>query len=457
MLEGWAAGPPAGLARGFRNGRIEDGFSQSRPTGAESGSNMESAISQRHQRTARVAVIVCAALSTLAISAGAAGQTRAASIALAPLVNVAQKLAAYGGYVLFSQYQPTAKNWRLMDWHDGVVEPLDVAPRDMPFDADAGPNAGGRPTVVFSKCAQDPPANLADRSGSQYEREPDWAQARGCRIYELELPSGSPRLVKGIYARGASDSTPAIWKGEIAFARLLPGSHVAKLYLWQRSSRRLMRVGGGQSPCRDGASRCPMQNAGPASAWVDGISLDGQLLSFEWATSTATLGEAPFPELRADPLRDGRQAAPSQVIEERFASGTCGYSEGISPNAVANSILYTTIEGDCGPSGGAHEEVRSRFQTYSTSTRRWRSAEGGPGLVAAVAEDHSATYWISDVPKAPSTSLEPAKCRRGYIACFEPAFEYAQDCALIHGRCTLMRSDGLDFGKSEVRHPGSLG
>jgi hypothetical protein len=414
-------------------------------------------IAGRHLRAGRAAAILCAALCSLAVAAVATSRTQAAGVVLAPLANVAQRLSAYDGYVIFSEYQPTAKDWRLMDWHDGAVKPLAVAPRDMPFDADAGPDAGGAPTVVFSRCKQDPPASRNELAGSQYVREPDWASARGCRIYQLALPNGSPRLVQGLYARGASDSTPAIWRDEIAFARIAAGSHVARVYLWQRSPRRLVRVGGGQPPCRGGASRCVRQNAEPPSAWVDGMSLDGRLLSYEWSTSTATFGEAPFPELRADPLHGTRQSAPSQVIQERFASGTCGYSEGISPNAVSNSVLYTSIQGDCGAAGGGPEEIRSSFQTYSTSTRTWREAEGGTGLVAAIAADRAGVYWISDVPKAESPLQEQARCTRGYVACFEPVFQYAQDCAPAHGTCSLMRSEGLDFGAGEVRHPGSLG
>jgi len=389
--------------------------------------------------------------------ATAASRARADSVALAPLANVAQKLSAYDGYVVFSEYDPTAKDWRLLAWHGGSVDTLAAAPRDMPFDADAGPAANGAPTVVYSRCTQDPPASPSELAGGQYVREPDWASARGCRIYELALANGSPRLVTGIHARGASDATPAIWKGEIAFARVAAGAHVAKVYLWQPSRHLLVRLGAGRPPCPSNTSPCESNKHGAPSAWADGMSLDDSLLGYEWSTSTASFGEAPFPELRADPLHNARQSAPSQVIDERFASGTCGYYEGISPSALTGNVLYTAITGDCGASGGGPEEVRSSFQLYSTHTRLWRSAKGGPGLVAAVAADRSTTYWISDLPTAPSPLPGPAKCSPGYVACFEPVFQYASDCAPAHGTCTLMQSSSLDFGVTEVRHPGLPG
>jgi hypothetical protein len=407
------------------------------------------------RRRAALSAIVALAAALCPVSA-AASPARAASHALAPLANVAQKLTAYDGYVVFSEYEPSARDWRLMAWHAGRITALDAPPRDMPFDADAGPGANGAPKLVYSRCSHDPPVSQQELAGNQYLREPDWTRARGCRIYELALPGGSPKLVKGIHAQGASDSTPTIWKGEIAFARVSAGSHVAKIYLWRGSHHLLVRLGGGRPPCLLSGSPCERSKGAPPSAWVGGMSLDGSVLSFEWSTSTATFGEAPFPELRADPLRNARQSAPSQVIEERFASGTCGYGEGISPNSAAKNVLYTTISGDCGASGGGPEEVGSSFQSYSTQTRMWRTTRGGPGLVAALAEDHSTTYWISDVPKSQSPVRAQTECEPGYIACFEPVFEYAQDCAPAHGTCTLMKTDGLSFGVPEVRHPGSL-
>jgi hypothetical protein len=120
----------------------------------------------------------------------------AAGTPLAQLPNAAQKLTAYDGYVVFSQYEPSARDWHLMVWHSGSIGPLPVP-------------------------AQDPPPPTANElQSSEYLREPVWTDARGCRIYELALPNGSPKLVKGIYKSGASDSTPAIWDGDIAFARL---------------------------------------------------------------------------------------------------------------------------------------------------------------------------------------------------------------------------------------------
>jgi hypothetical protein len=322
----------------------------------------------------------------------------------------------------------------------------------MPFDADAGPGIGGTPTVVYSRCAHDPTGTLAERGGSQYVDRPDWTNAHGCRIYESALTGGGPRLIAGIRPGRASDATPAIWYGDIAFARVAPGSHVSTIYYWHHAGGALDRLGAGQPPCTVGCI------PGPRASWVDGMSLDGQLLAFEWSTNAAPFGEGPFPEIRVDPLRFGHQSGPAQVIEETAGSGACGFSEGRSASVLAAAMSYAVVFGDCGRNGRGAEEVDSAFDTYSAASRRWQRAPGAATLVVALAQERGATYWIGDKPVAPASEPPPSsECTPGFVACFEPAFEYSGDCAPAHGQCTLMRTANPGYGRTEVRHPGAFG
>ena len=107
-----------------------------------------------------------------AMSAPAAAD--ASTTALAGMADVSQALSGYAGYVVFSL--KSGGTYRLMVWHRGHSRALPVAGRAIPFDADAGPDAAGRPAVVYSRCARDPPAATGD-----------WTEARGCRIYQLSL------------------------------------------------------------------------------------------------------------------------------------------------------------------------------------------------------------------------------------------------------------------------------
>jgi hypothetical protein len=385
-----------------------------------------------------------------------ASRAVAAGTPLAQLPNAAQKLTAYDGYVVFSQYAPNARNWHLMVWHGGSIRPLPVSARDMPFDVDAGPAANGGPAIVYSRCTQDPPPPTAtELQSSEYLREPDWTNAHGCHIYELALPSGSPELVKGIHAPGASDSTPAIWDGDIAFARLTQGSRDAKVYLWRHSTRRLIALGAGPGPCRARVVQgpCVAHPTIPPSAWVGGMSLDANALGYEWIVENGGVGfgEGADPEIRIDPLRAGHQSAPSLVAATSFVSGTCGYAESRSPSVAGSSLLYDTNGGFCerGP-----EEILSSFTSYSATTRTWRAARFSPGLVTAIAEDHGTTYWIRHVLKEFGPKDE---CGLGLSACSESAFTESQDCSPAHGTCTLMRTDDLTLGASQPRSPGIFG
>jgi hypothetical protein len=410
----------------------------------------------RYQRTLCGVVAIAGLLWLLGDSANGATTTITAGKPLAQLRNAAQKLTAYDGYVVFSQYEPSARDWHLMVWHDGSIRALPVPVRGMPFDVDAGPAANGQPAIVYSRCSQDPPPPTANElQSSEYVREPDWTDARGCRIYELALPNGSPKLVKGIYAPGASDSTPAIWDGDIAFARLTAGSRDAKVYFWRHSTRRLAALGAGPGPCRAAVVQAPCEAhpRTPPSAWVGGMSLDGSALGYEWIVEDGGVGfgEGADPEIRVDPLQAGHQSAPSQVTATSFVSGTCGYAESNSPSVAGSNLFFDTNGGGC---EGGPEEILSSFTSYSATTRMWRAARFSPGLVVAIAEDHGTTYWIRHDLKVFGPNDE---CSPGLSACSGEAFTEAQDCSPAHGTCTLMQTNDLTLGAPQHRSPGIFG
>src|SRR4051812_32830917 len=153
-------------------------------------------------------------LAIITLSALAAPPAQAADTVLAPAPDTAG-ITAYGGHVVLSRLDPATSKWSLVRWHGGTVDVLPVAPRSVPFDADAGPDADGNPVVVYSRCATDPVLQPASLSPSV-----DWQKARGCDVYELPLTGEAvEHKLTAASSRTKSETTPSIWRGGVAFAR----------------------------------------------------------------------------------------------------------------------------------------------------------------------------------------------------------------------------------------------
>lgn len=336
--------------------------------------------------------------ATAASTAASSAAAVASSSDLAALPGGAWGLKAYAGHVIFSTQDPGTAQWQLMEWHDGVISALAVPARSVPFDADVGPDANGDPAVVYSRCTTEP---SYDGFG-QF----DWATARGCRIWELSLLGGSPQRVSALGAPGASDSTPAIWDGAIAFARVPAHAspRVPVIYLWT-AGRPLRRLPGGSPPCPLGTS-CPHSHA-----WAAAMSLDGNVLAIDWALKGYHVAPAgcgglggEIWEMLADQLSGG----------QRTFADTGGYDGcnatrymPASPSAVGGSILYSwqfPVERN---RGDAPLDESTRLVSFAPAARRWETASVAPGpavanavdsAVAGVAADGATTYWVSYSP-----------------------------------------------------------
>jgi hypothetical protein len=390
------------------------------------------------------------------LGAASAGATEVSSTPLAALPNAAQKLTAYGGYVVFSQRDPDGK-WSLMSWHAGSIKALDVPARSIPFDAEAGPGARGTPTVVFSKCAKDPPP-ARDDGGAVAVLEAEWSRSVGCRVYELSLPAGVPKLVAGIRPpRGASDATPAIWNGDIAFARHVGGLRSTRIYLWHHSTGALTQLGGGPTSCPITNSSSPepacSKEERVASTWVESISLDPAGVTYEWFATIPRKPVGAFlePEIRLDPLADGRQDAPTKSISSNFFRGTCGGGTNRSPNMAGGVVLYdiTIFECEHGPNA-----LFNRLDWYLSVNQNREATPSGRGVIVALAWDRGTAYWIRDVlPPEANCQAERSceqldrqtedECEPGFAACGPLVFEGVRGCAPEEGTCTLMRATDL--------------
>jgi hypothetical protein len=290
---------------------------------------------------------------------------------------------------------------------------------------------------VFSKCVREPPAEPAE---PEVQAPPlDWAKGSGCRVYELGLPNGTPRLVRGIYSPHASDSTPAIWKGDIAFARITHGSSVQAVYLWAHASTRLRRVGGAPNVCVF-ADRCELHRG--VLAWVREMSLDSDLLAYQWVLPEAVPAfSAAEDEIRVDPLRASRQDAPTQVVSYSIPGGACQGEKSGSPDAIGASVLYISHESIC--TEIPEKQPFAAIGSYSAATRRYSDVRVSPGIAVAVAHDHSTTYWIR-IRVAPTfKEKNPQLCSIGPGMCEAAPDDYSETCAPALSTCTLMETKSL--------------
>lgn len=351
---------------------------------------------------------------------GAVARAPAESVVsdLANLPYAAQALTAYDGYVVYSQSDAEGRRWRLMVWHAGAISALPVPPRAVPFDADAGPGANGQPEVVFSECAAEPsvlqgetpsgPVSLGGNFGSVV----DWSTASGCRIHELSLLGGAAMRVSEIGAPGASDTTPTIWRGAIAFARLLPRPHgppVPEIMLW-RAGEPLRRLGGGPPPCK-GAGSCTPRSNGPVGAFVASMDLGPHGLAVDWYFdgSNVTLGIGPQWQVLQDPLSGGSAV---DVAADGFVGGACTSNDPLSPNEVDGSVVvYAQDENECEYKPGSPQFETSAFEPSGV-------APAGGGFIGALAADGTTSYWLRVKPADPAMESDYAPvCEPGITNC----------------------------------------
>jgi hypothetical protein len=261
-------------------------------------------------------------------------------------------IAAYDGWLAWSI--PVSGGWGLEVSHDGAVEAIPVAPRTQPFDVDLGSNAAGAVVATFSRCAKTPGYNpygyIQEMSGSE------------CRVHVLNLQTGVERAPAIPHPFGASDTTPSIWHGNIAFARLdrSRDGRIAQVLLWSPGARRLRTVPQGETPTkcspwvahRDGHvyrldrnGRC---NKKEQTGTIYGVDLGPRLLAFLWGFEGAGgLGEGDF-EIRADRLGDETSTLiGTSMGQEECVSAGSGGSRLSAPFVEGENVWYTSLHSDC--------------------------------------------------------------------------------------------------------------
>jgi hypothetical protein len=261
--------------------------------------------------------LAAAALAWSALAAPAAPAM--AGEAGAPIASLTAEtpISAGAGWLVWSVRAPGG--WVLDGYHEGVVTQLPIAPRPQPFDAGVGIDQHGNPVVVFSRCTRTPSVeSLGEQPQTPGGALLQPGTGRGCRLRIATLPGGHERILPVPYRPGASDTTPSIWNGSVAFARHAPGhGDVWQLYSWNpRRPRVLVSLPHGRIPTHcEGPRGCA---SAPAHGEVQALSRDGALVTFVWRVEAPGVEGLGTWEVRVD-----RVGGSDALIEGGFAHEAC--------------------------------------------------------------------------------------------------------------------------------------
>jgi hypothetical protein len=310
----------------------------------------------------------------------------------APLATVTAPtpISGGGGWLVWSVAGPSG--WTLEAAHDGAVRALQLAPRPQPFDASVGTDGNGRPVVTFSRCTRTPrllPYGSSDDRGGTLLLP---STGTGCRIHVLDLQGGPERTLPIPHPPTASDSTPSMWQGAVAFGRRArPRERIGHVMLWSPAHpRRLAALPGGAEPtgCRH-LARCEE----PPTGEVQALAFQGGRVAFIWAPGgQGLLGEEAW-EDRIDHITTapGVLAGSQLGVESCAEGGPVEESYPVAPVLAGGATVFSYYErGSC-------------FKRFGTGLIRYRAGALSRGSLAApsfglAGDGHSLFALVAGVP-----------------------------------------------------------
>jgi hypothetical protein len=365
----------------------------------------------------------CFAFQIFVFAFVSSGATASADTRIEDVLAPTQ-LSAHSGRLVWSRFDPTTGSFNLVTQSRGVTRSASISARTVPFDADVGPDKGGRPVVVYSRCMEEP---------KRYDYGvPLWAEARGCDLYRYDFGTGRERKIASASTAGASEFLPSIWRGRIAFFRLyerrsrrrgtIPHLYVRSL---AGSSRRLP-VGSLRRCHRDfkGVRRCATFTRPTPTA----IDLVERHVAFAWQFEGLT--EGPSFQIWLRDLPSGR----GTLLEQ----GGTGLSANILrwPVIERGRLFYAqTCAGDPAGCTGRH-----RYHRYAIRTRR-RAEASAPSRLIGHARSGGETFYVRrSLPFSPDP-INAGSCRE------------ILDVPVPTGVCTIARAGRVAF-KAGVRSAG---
>ena len=278
-------------------------------------------------------------------------------------------IAAYGGRLLWSAFDPATQTYGLVTRVGGVTSGVPVARRKVPFDADLGPGPSGSVVAVYSRCRTEVPVGSGGASL--------YGKGRGCDLYLFDFATNRETRLTSANAPDASEFWPTIWRGTLAFARTYDNKRDFP-YLYTRpltGSGKSTRQPGGP---RSGCAKCDDRLSRPIA-----LDLYGRRLAFAW--QYVGTGEGLDTDIRMDTIGGGHVR-----VSHQPGGGLTQVQPGWP--AFENGRLYWSIE--C---FGDESGCPGRY-----GLRRYRIATGeverapGPRSVLSHDRDQSTTWTLVD-------------------------------------------------------------
>jgi hypothetical protein len=133
-------------------------------------------------------------------------------------------VASYGGWAAWSRYDSTHRAYQLMVRNaSGNVTAMGIAESPQPFEVSLGPLVSGGVGAVYPRCT-------------------NAARHEGCRLEQLGIESTGARDKRLAVPGSGSLFRPALWKGTVAFLRVVPKGgegHPVEMFEWTSGSKRL--------------------------------------------------------------------------------------------------------------------------------------------------------------------------------------------------------------------------
>ncbi len=300
--------------------------------------------------SARAAPLAAVLLLLAGCGAVAGAQEPGAPIAA---LDRGTPLREYAGWLVFSRWDGTA--YRLSTLHDGRLRDLPVPPQATAFDADAGPDSTGAPSVAVSLCDGD------------------------CDLYVIGLEPGEAlRPVRNANTRGHDETDPSIWKGRLVYARTYGHDVVpyTKLLAAPRSrpSARLASL-----PDR----RCGAIDP-PSCRRIDKPVLAQMELYGRWVGQSWTYQPESFPGFRQNEIRLTDVARTDTRQVAAMTTGLSGQTY-LGPSFASGRLaFFRACKGD--PGG---------CRTSNSGALRYRISSGGYELAGAN-EPWGSWEWLGD-------------------------------------------------------------